>query len=288
MKRIGIIVVIMGLTGLLRAEPPATQPAPYVIEPLAQEDPTIHGQIVRVDLTNPNLQIEIGSGGPDPDGDGPWETVLQPTSVIAKANQFDIAINTVFFLHLPSVKESKVYRIGEPSRSTALLMSQGKVLCGQRGGASIVFDKKNNAYIGKVGVMPAEAWTIATGDQQIVFRGRNTANNDPQLAPRTGIGLANGGKTLVLLVVDGRRTGWSEGMSMTQLADEMLALGCDSAINLDGGGSTTLVERQADKYKVVNIPSDGSALPIPLSIERPVPYVLGLRFKPAAATQPGK
>ena len=58
--------------------------------------------------------------------------------------------------------------------------------------------------------------------------------------PRTAVGIADGGKRLVLVVVDGRSKEKAVGMSLKELAKVMLDLGCESALNLDGGGSTTL------------------------------------------------
>jgi putative cell wall-binding protein len=70
-----------------------------------------------------------------------------------------------------------------------------------------------------------------------------TMNSGPffsERAPRTAIGsLPNG--SLVLVVVDGRQPGYSTGMTPRELADFMVGLGCIDAMNLDGGGSTSLV-----------------------------------------------
>lgn len=74
--------------------------------------------------------------------------------------------------------------------------------------------------------------------------------------PRTAVGLA--GKRLVLLVVDGRQPGHSVGMSLTELAEELVALGCTDGLNLDGGGSTTLWVRGV----VLNRPSDRRERPV--------------------------
>ena len=68
--------------------------------------------------------------------------------------------------------------------------------------------------------------------------------------PRTAVGVRADG-TLVLVTVDGRQPEESVGMSIPELTDLMLELGCVSAINLDGGGSTTMV---IDGH-VVNRPS---------------------------------
>jgi len=57
--------------------------------------------------------------------------------------------------------------------------------------------------------------------------------------PRTAIGMV-AANHFVLAVVDGRDTGYSRGMSMTELATLMVDLGCQVAYNLDGGGSSTM------------------------------------------------
>lgn len=69
--------------------------------------------------------------------------------------------------------------------------------------------------------------------------------------PRTCLGLVSKHK-IVLVTVDGRSE-QSGGMSLNELADLMVSLGCKEAINLDGGGSTTMW--LADEG-VVNMPSD--------------------------------
>jgi hypothetical protein len=69
--------------------------------------------------------------------------------------------------------------------------------------------------------------------------------------PRTAIGLTADGR-VVLIVVDGRQTA-SVGMSLVELANFFQRLGVESAMNLDGGGSSTLVV----KGRVMNHPSDG-------------------------------
>ena len=69
--------------------------------------------------------------------------------------------------------------------------------------------------------------------------------------PRTIVGWTAGGEVL-LVTVDGRQPGFSEGMTLGEAADLMIRLGAVEAINLDGGGSTTFVVKGA----VANQPSD--------------------------------
>ena len=72
--------------------------------------------------------------------------------------------------------------------------------------------------------------------------------------PRTAIGIKPDG-TVLLLTVDGRQQN-SAGMSLFELTKVMKWLGCSSAINLDGGGSTALWVQGYGENGVVNHPSD--------------------------------
>jgi hypothetical protein len=90
--------------------------------------------------------------------------------------------------------------------------------------------------------------------------------------PRTAVGIARNGKRLLLAVIDGRQSGYSMGMTLRELADLMLALGARDALNLDGGGSTTMVYADPDSsgaLRVANRPSDPQG-------ERPVGNVLAV------------
>ena len=74
--------------------------------------------------------------------------------------------------------------------------------------------------------------------------------------PRTAIGYDEA--NLYLVVVDGRQKGLSDGMTLAELAALMQRLGCADALNLDGGGSSTMWL----DGKVVNTPSDGRERPV--------------------------
>lgn len=76
--------------------------------------------------------------------------------------------------------------------------------------------------------------------------------------PRTAVGIGDQGKRLFLVVVDGRQAAYSDGMTLRELASLMLSIGARDALNLDGGGSTTMVVENAKtrKLEIVNRPSD--------------------------------
>ena len=88
--------------------------------------------------------------------------------------------------------------------------------------------------------------------------------------PRAALGIADG--HLLAVACDGRRSRVDHGLSMRELADVMVALGSETAINLDGGGSTTLVHRR----HLLNRPYATQDQPAPES--RPI--VSALVFEP--------
>lgn len=83
------------------------------------------------------------------------------------------------------------------------------------------------------------------GFQVVVANGVNRMNGtgpaDPPKHPRSAVGTSDNGQYLWLLAVDGRQPGHSEGMTYAELGDWALSLGVKELLNLDGGGSTTLV-----------------------------------------------
>ncbi len=76
-------------------------------------------------------------------------------------------------------------------------------------------------------------------------------------APRSAVGIKANGE-LVLYTVDGRQAEHSMGASLHILAQRMAELGCETAVCLDGGGSTTMTATRpgAENAQLVNSPSD--------------------------------
>jgi|SaaInlV_200m_DNA_2_1039689.scaffolds.fasta_scaffold00085_50 hypothetical protein len=72
--------------------------------------------------------------------------------------------------------------------------------------------------------------------------------------PRSAIGFNQDSSRVFFFTVDGRQPGYSIGMSLFELADYMLEWEVSQGLNLDGGGSTTMVVRG----NVINSPSDNN------------------------------
>lgn len=106
-------------------------------------------------------------------------------------------------------------------------------------------------------------WGTGTGDI-LVRDGQMTSSSgwDSDLLyknPRSALGVKADG-TILLYEIDGRQAGHSNGISMKQLAQEMIDQGCVTAVNFDGGGSSVIAGKLpgSDTAKVLNSPSDGS------------------------------
>ena len=81
--------------------------------------------------------------------------------------------------------------------------------------------------------------------------------NNPH--PRTAVGIKADG-SIVWLTVDGRQEEVSEGLTGAELAQLMIDMGCTWALNLDGGGSTTMVAKlPGEELTLRNVPSDNRA-----------------------------
>jgi len=101
--------------------------------------------------------------------------------------------------------------------------------------------------------------------------------------PRTAIGFTADKKTMIMVVVDGRQA-QSRGMTQQELAQLMLSLGAYNALNLDGGGSSTMVVKPfyETQAKVINSPSEGTQRLIPNALavfaKAPVGEIYGLKI----------
>ena len=85
-----------------------------------------------------------------------------------------------------------------------------------------------------------------------IEEGREGSSFATSRHPRTAVGFTQDSTKLFLMTVDGRQPGYSMGMTLRELAEFLIGLGAYQAINLDGGGSTTMVVRN----RIVNRPSD--------------------------------
>ncbi len=207
---------------------------------------------------------------------------LEKTSAIAHQRNALAAINGSFFLmkgadpdvhqelkKVPDAQPVKIHR----NRSIVYLRVDGSLIAPNewpkndytrkrhQQGALIIRGKK-------ISVQMAESTTTwedqLKGDDMITSgpvlwqKGQKVAYPDDSFCnnryPRTAVGIRPDG-TVLWVTVDGRATE-AEGMSMGELQNTLRWLGCTDALNLDGGGSTTMYVKGQPEEGVVNYPSD--------------------------------
>lgn len=262
---------------------PTTQPITYHEE--VRMNPPLHLFVVQVDLSDPRVSLHaVRAGEKDPDGDGPWHVTLLQTSAVARREGFDVAINANYF----AAKESRKilgreipYFSGNWAKICGWALCDGKTVSQDPGYTNLVVHQDGSVAIGHFQEFGPDVRQVVSGNPLLLIDGKigpDVVVGDA--APRTAAGVDASGKRLTILVVDGRRPDYSAGLTATDLAKEMIRLGCVSALNLDGGGSSTLVMRDAGgrTWSVINKPSDGHGLWGDPSIERAVGFVLGAKI----------
>lgn len=245
--------------------------------------------VAQIDLTAPGIRFKVSPPG------GDREVVRQSTLNFMIQEHAQLAINAHYFLPFPSTdktawiiglgaSEGRVFSAFEiPEQSYALVAFA----------PALNIDRDNHAMIvnydpvftdGKHVREKVTLWNVVAGSSQIVTGGRVTipvyrddnhfgAELDPggpnnysnakawadATTARTAIGLSQDRRTLTLFTVDVR--GGSEGMRLSEVADVLIReFGVFDALNLDGGGSTTMaMEGAVGKPSIVNVSSDNPA-----------------------------
>lgn len=105
-----------------------------------------------------------------------------------------------------------------------------------------------------------------SGWQRMVIDGEpvdsfSISDNSMNFHPRTFVGVSKDNKKVFLFVIDGRQQNYSNGMRLEDMILLCKGAGCYQALNLDGGGSSTMVKRVEHNendvsFEVMNIPSD--------------------------------
>lgn len=129
---------------------------------------------------------------------------------------------------------------GEPVKANSYAASRGTVYSQQWQGRPILYINNNNEVSFD---QPSGAiYNAISGDRMLVEKGKRVENLESQaVEPRTAAGVNQNGRWLFLVVIDGRQAGYSLGATLPELADFLTSLGAYTALNLDGGGSSTLV-----------------------------------------------
>lgn len=232
------------------------QPRPLVI------------RVAEIDLTAESITFLITPGNGDPNGDEPgdpnFETTRQTTLQFLKDQNAQLAINASFFTFKKDPLTDKGIL---DTDNVGLVVSRGdRISPLERSRPAINISRDNTPHIirgpddGFMITDPppdqVELYNAVSGSNQIVTDGKSTVSDSKfstTAHPRTAIGITDR-NTLLLVTVDGRQPGFSEGIPLDELAQLMIELGAVQALNLDGGGSTTMAIADPDP-RVLNFPS---------------------------------
>ena len=183
------------------------------------------------------------------------ENITELTSEIAADNGAIFAINGDYYGFRDTgivIRNGVVFR-DEPAREGLVFYTDGRVEVYDETATSaqeLLADGAWNTLSFGPAIVEEGAVVDGIESQEVDTNFGNHSIQGDQ--PRTAVGVIDENH-LVFVVVDGRQSGYSEGVTLTELADIMIDLGATTAYNLDGGGSSTMYFNG----EVINSPSNG-------------------------------
>jgi len=212
-----------------------------------------------------------------PDSKGAMPLNARTTSQFLDEFGVQIAINGDGFTPWWSRSPVDYYpHVGEPVTPLGLTASKGELYTE---GVPKEIGKEPTLYISRRNDLsfnrrPGSVFHAISGDRMLVEQGEVVAGlNDSELDPRTAVGLNKNGRFLILIVVDGRQPFYSDGATFVKLAELLISLGANTAMSLDGGGSSTMVIEGENGEPVILNSSIDNYIP---GRERPVANHLGI------------
>ena len=228
--------------------------------------------ILKVNVAKGTIRPVVTSPD-DPDSDRPYRA--RTTSDFAQEYDVQIAINGGGFHPWYDYKLIYAPHEGDPVAPQGKTISDGFLYepPSDKDFPMLVFGAKRPVDIGYI---ETGAKFAVSGTRMLVEEGQLVEGlNNIARAPRTAAGVDKAGHTLIIVVVDGRQAGYSKGATIEELAQILLDNGADNALELDGGGSSTLVLNKDGSPVVLNSPIHQG---IP-GRERPVATHIGFKIK---------
>lgn len=209
--------------------------------------------VVRIDLDTPGLSFLV-TPGTLTDG---YDQKARATSQFVREFGVQLAINadgfTPWWDRTPFdfyPHEGDPVNLYGPSASRGDFYATGYARPGQVPILSISADN-----VVSFNAMPEQPYNLISGLHTLIVSGvKQTWGTEPYMQerhPRTAIAVDHSGRMMLFILVDGRQPHYSEGAALDELARIALDYGAWDAINLDGGGSSTLVVADEQGQPVV-------------------------------------
>jgi exopolysaccharide biosynthesis protein len=287
-----IVAVLIAGTFLQAQRDALTEEHPYLGITLVKRSistpRTVNMRILKIDLAARGIGFKLSPPG------GSKEAVNQTTLNYLIQEKAQFAVNAHFYLPVGApeadliglaASNGIVYSAFEaPVQSYAIVDYAPGINIGPDNSAGIVRVDLN--YPDKKHVLEnVRLWNAFSGSAQIVTNGiktipvykdethphglltpDNTYSNSHSwydvLNPRTAIGLSKDNRELIIFIADGRGAGGSLGLTGNEMADLLINdYGVYNALNMDGGGSSTLAMKDAitGANSIINVSPDGAS-----------------------------
>ena len=183
----------------------------------------------------------------------PW-LCSRKTSQFLTQFRLQVAVNGDGFSYADANPQQLCPNGGDPVNPNGYAASRGTVYSQKSPGQPIIYINQNNEIT--FDQPKGSVYNALSADRLLVSKGQAVNGLDSvKLDPRTAFGVNSNGRSLILVVVDGRET--SAGATFTELAGLLISAGAYTGVSLDGGGSSTMVVQGVDgNPRVLNTPID--------------------------------
>lgn len=252
---------------------------------LQQPRPVV-AHLVWIDLQAPGIDFVVTPPEPSAEGD----LRADKTSGFATRHGVQLAVNANYFYPFHNTHPLNYEpHVGQPVHVVGMAASQGRVYGNPDKRMVLLYLSREHRITFEHPV--GEVWQAISGLGYVVREGAPVheffADDGFNRIPyaRMLAGADASGRFLLLLTVEGKEPGYSEGLTLAEAAALLVEQGAHTGIQLDGGGSATLVRQEADgSVRLVNTPVNFRIA----GWERVVANHLGLRARrlPEGKPQP--
>ncbi|MFB8790513.1 MAG: phosphodiester glycosidase family protein [Potamolinea sp.] len=221
--------------------------------------------IVSVDLSSPGVKALVTPGtSTSKKTEIPTEIDARTTSEFLQEFKLQFAVKGGFFYRFREVTPWDYYpHSGDSVNVVGQAISNGSAYSEPEPKLPVLcFNTSKGSYRAQIlGGKDCPQGTVhaLAGNNLLIERGNPVgltlkAHDTDRPYPRVAVGIDKAGEKLWFVAIDGKQPLYSEGATIAELTKVILDLGADWAINLDGGGSTTLVAATPSGTSLLNSP----------------------------------